>query len=71
MSVRLEPDIFSDDVFISRFPIHRACRDGDVAALVPLLQQLSNQALTVEDSCHGWTPIHWAAHHGQVTLLRD
>ncbi|XP_076579170.1 ankyrin repeat domain-containing protein 10a [Chaetodon auriga] len=70
MSVGLESDVSSDEAFTSRFPIHRACRDGDVGALVPLLQQLSNQAyLTVEDSCHGWTPMHWAAHYGQLECV--
>ncbi|GAA6216187.1 ankyrin repeat domain-containing protein 10 isoform X1 [Lates japonicus] len=70
MSVRQEPDLYSDEVFISRFPIHRACRDGDVGALVSLSQQLSNQAhLTAEDSCYGWTPIHWAAHYGQLECV--
>lgn len=69
MSVELEPDFSNDDVFISRFPVHRACRDGDIGALVSLLQQLSNQAhLTAEDSCYGWTPLHWAAHYGQVGI---
>ncbi|XP_039649470.1 ankyrin repeat domain-containing protein 10-like isoform X4 [Perca fluviatilis] len=70
MSEGLEPDFSSDEVFNSRFPIHRACRDGDVGALVSLLQQLSNQAhLTAEDSCYGWTPIHWAAHYGQLECV--
>lgn len=69
MSVGVEPDLSSDEGFISRFPVHRACRDGDVAALVSLVQQLSNQAhLTAEDSCCGWTPLHWAAHYGQVGI---
>lgn len=72
MSVGLEPDLSSDEVFISRFPLHRACRDGDVGALVSLLQHFSNQAhLTVEDSCYGWTPIHWAAHYGQVEIMSE
>ncbi|XP_010751489.1 ankyrin repeat domain-containing protein 10a isoform X2 [Larimichthys crocea] len=70
MSVGLEPDFSSDEVFVSRFPIHRACRDGDVGALLSLFQQLSDQAhLTVEDSCYGWTPIHWAAHYGQLECV--
>ncbi|XP_070786924.1 ankyrin repeat domain-containing protein 10a [Enoplosus armatus] len=70
MSAGLEPDFSSDEAFINRFPIHRACRDGDVGALVSLLQQLSNQAqLTAEDSCYGWTPIHWAAHYGQLECV--
>ncbi|XP_075999914.1 ankyrin repeat domain-containing protein 10a [Genypterus blacodes] len=70
MSVGLEPGLSSDEVFTSQFPVHRACRDGDVGALVSLLQQLSNHAhLTAEDSCYGWTPIHWAAHYGQLECV--
>ncbi|XP_040888621.1 ankyrin repeat domain-containing protein 10a [Toxotes jaculatrix] len=70
MSVGQEADFSGDEVFISRFPIHRACRDGDVGALVSLSQQLANQAhLTAEDSCYGWTPIHWAAHYGQLECV--
>lgn len=69
MSVGLKQDSSSDGVFINRFPIHRACRDGDVGALVSILERLSNQThLTVEDSLFGWTPLHWAAHNGQVHL---
>ncbi|XP_053170470.1 ankyrin repeat domain-containing protein 10a [Scomber japonicus] len=72
MSVGLEPDLFGDEVFTSMFPIHRACRDGDVGALASLLQQLSHidrAPLTAEDSCYGWTPIHWAAHYGQLECV--
>lgn len=69
MSTGLEPDLSRDEVLFSRFPIHRACRDGDIGALVSLLQHPSTQAhLNVEDSCYGWTPIHWAAQHGQVGI---
>lgn len=69
MSGGLKQDLPSDEVFINRFPIHRACRDGDVGALVSMLESLSNQThLTVEDSFCGWTPLHWAAHNGQVHL---
>ncbi|XP_047432717.1 ankyrin repeat domain-containing protein 10-like isoform X2 [Mugil cephalus] len=70
MSTGLEADFSSDEVFISRFPIHRACRDGDVGALMSLLEQLSNQAhLTTEDSRYGWTPMHWAAYCGQLECV--
>lgn len=69
MSLGPEPDFSSDEVFTNRYPVHLACRDGDVGALVSLLQQLSNQAhLTTEDSSYGWTPLHWAAHYGQVGI---
>ncbi|XP_068612521.1 ankyrin repeat domain-containing protein 10-like [Brachionichthys hirsutus] len=70
MSLELEADPSRDEVFISRFPIHRACRDGDLGALVSLGQRDSNRAdLAVEDSCRGWTPIHWAAQHGQLDCV--
>lgn len=70
MSEGREADFSSDEVFIRRFPVHRACRDGDVGALVSLTQQLPNQThLCAEDSCYGWTPIHWAAHYGQLECM--
>ncbi|XP_061571998.1 ankyrin repeat domain-containing protein 10a isoform X1 [Cololabis saira] len=70
MSVRLQPDFCSDEVFFGRFPVHRACRDGDVGGLVSLLQRLSHiSQLTEEDSVYGWTPLHWAAHYGQLECV--
>ncbi|XP_058472491.1 ankyrin repeat domain-containing protein 10-like [Solea solea] len=70
MSAGQGPDLSGDEVFVSRFPIHRACRDGDVGALVSLSGQLMTRApLTTEDSCHGWTPLHWAAHYGQMECV--
>lgn len=69
MSVGVESGFSSEEVLTSRFPLHRACRDGDVGALCSLLQCTSNPAdLTVEDTFYGWTPIHWAAHFGKVAL---
>lgn len=60
-------DIPVDEALVSRFPIHRACRDGDVGALLSLSEQLSSlAALTAEDPYYGWTPLHWAAYFGQV-----
>ncbi|XP_061640589.1 ankyrin repeat domain-containing protein 10a isoform X1 [Phyllopteryx taeniolatus] len=56
-----------DEAFTSMFPIHRACRDGDVGALLSLYQHHTH--LTAEDSCYGWTPIHWAAHCGQLECV--
>lgn len=69
MSVAVESGFSSEEVLTSRFPLHRACRDGDVDALCSLLQRTSNPAdLTVEDTFYGWTPIHWGAHFGKVTI---
>lgn len=69
MSVALGADSCRDEVFLSQFPVHRACRDGDLHGLISLVERMSNQAhLTAEDSGYGWTPLHWAAHYGQVEL---
>lgn len=67
MSVGIESGFSSEEVLNIRFPLHRACRDGDVGALCSILQRTTNQAdLAVEDSFYGWTPLHWAAHFGKV-----
>lgn len=69
MSAGLESGFSSEEVLTARFPLHRACRDGDIGALLSLLKCTSNPAdLTVEDSFYGWTPIHWAAHFGKVRV---
>ncbi|XP_061827097.1 ankyrin repeat domain-containing protein 10b isoform X1 [Nerophis lumbriciformis] len=65
-----ESGFSSEEVLNSRFPLHRACRDGDVGALCSLLQSTVNPAvLTVEDTFYGWTPIHWAAHFGKLECV--
>ncbi|TMS06587.1 ankyrin repeat domain-containing protein 10b isoform X2 [Larimichthys crocea] len=70
MSVGVESGFSSEEVLTSRFPLHRACRDGDVGALCSLLQCTSNPAdLTVEDTFYGWTPIHWGAHFGKLECV--
>uniref|UniRef100_A0A672RTY2 Ankyrin repeat domain-containing protein 10-like n=1 Tax=Sinocyclocheilus grahami TaxID=75366 RepID=A0A672RTY2_SINGR len=68
MSVGLESGFSSEEVLNSRFPLHRACRDGDVGALCSLLQCSTDQ-LAVEDSFYGWTPLHWAAHFGKLECV--
>lgn len=71
MSIELEPGFSNDEVLNVRYPLHRACRDGDVGALCSLLQRSTNQAdLVAEDSFYGWTPIHWAAHFGKVIKMQ-
>ncbi|KAK2856704.1 hypothetical protein Q5P01_005439 [Channa striata] len=47
MSVGTEAELFTDEAFVRRFPVHRAS----------------------EDSCYGWTPLHWAAHCGQLECV--
>lgn len=58
------------ELVLNQFPVHRACRDGDLLGLMSLLERLSNH-LTAEDSGYGWTPLHWAAHYGQVEFNRQ
>ncbi|XP_075056119.1 ankyrin repeat domain-containing protein 10 [Mixophyes fleayi] len=72
MSVCSDPGFSSEEVLNLRFPLHRACRDGDLSCLRSLLQgPPGNTALQLgkEDSCYGWTPIHWAAHFGKLECL--
>uniref|UniRef100_A0A803JS21 Ankyrin repeat domain 10 n=1 Tax=Xenopus tropicalis TaxID=8364 RepID=A0A803JS21_XENTR len=72
MSVCSESGFSSEEVLSLRFPLHRACRDGDLRCLRSLLQgPPGNTALQLgkEDSCYGWTPIHWAAHFGKLECL--
>ncbi|XP_076838744.1 ankyrin repeat domain-containing protein 10a [Brachyhypopomus gauderio] len=70
MSVDVEAGFSGDEVLGVRFPLHRACRDGDVGALCSLLQRSTNRAdLAAEDSFYGWTPIHWAAHFGKLECV--
>ncbi|KAG7259039.1 hypothetical protein CRUP_009965 [Coryphaenoides rupestris] len=71
MSVGAESMGFSsEEVLSQRFPLHRACRDGDVGALCSLLRCAASPAdLAAEDSFYGWTPIHWAAHFGKLECV--
>lgn len=62
----VEAGFSSEELLSLRFPLHRACRDGDLAALCSLLQQTTRAHLAAEDSFYGWTPVHWAAHFGKV-----
>ncbi|XP_037655598.1 ankyrin repeat domain-containing protein 10 isoform X1 [Choloepus didactylus] len=65
----VEAGFSSEELLSLRFPLHRACRDGDLAALCSLLQQTPCAHLAVEDSFYGWTPVHWAAHFGKLECL--
>ncbi|XP_042312077.1 ankyrin repeat domain-containing protein 10 [Sceloporus undulatus] len=64
-----EAGFSSEELLTLRFPLHRACRDGDLPALCGLLPGASREALAAEDSFYGWTPIHWAAHFGKLDCL--
>ncbi|XP_072303955.1 uncharacterized protein [Eucyclogobius newberryi] len=74
MSLGAELELCSEEAFTRCFPLHRACRDGDVAGLLALLRRLSDHAtpaghLSTEDCHYGWTPLHWAAHYGQLECV--
>ena len=60
----------SEEILKSQFPLHRACRDGDVEELSRLLIVAQN-GIYEEDSFYGWTPAHWAAYFGKVLLDLD
>ncbi|XP_016154637.1 PREDICTED: ankyrin repeat domain-containing protein 10 isoform X4 [Ficedula albicollis] len=64
-----EAGFSSEELLTLRFPLHRACRDGDLPALCALLQSSPRSDLAAEDSFYGWTPIHWAAHFGKLECL--
>ncbi|XP_078003450.1 ankyrin repeat domain-containing protein 10 isoform X1 [Phascolarctos cinereus] len=65
----VEAGFSSEELLTLRFPVHRACRDGDLAALCALLQHTPRAHLAAEDSFYGWTPVHWAAHFGKLECL--
>ncbi|XP_019379774.1 PREDICTED: ankyrin repeat domain-containing protein 10 isoform X1 [Gavialis gangeticus] len=64
-----EAGFSSEELLTLRFPLHRACRDGDLPALCALLHSSPRSDLAAEDSFYGWTPIHWAAHFGKLECL--
>nr|XP_056718165.1 ankyrin repeat domain-containing protein 10 [Euleptes europaea] len=64
-----EAGFSSEELLTLRYPLHRACRDGDLPALCALLQSAPREGLAAEDSFYGWTPLHWAAHFGKLECL--
>ncbi|XP_022098933.1 ankyrin repeat domain-containing protein 10-like isoform X6 [Acanthaster planci] len=62
-------DKSSEDQLRGRFPVHRACRDGDTAALSVLLAH-GEYDLYTEDHFYGWTPAHWSAYYGKLDCLQ-
>jgi len=64
------PDSFDEMAFHCNYPIHRACRDGDVQTVSMVLQ--SNPSLSVTEDCFKHlTPIHWAAAFGKLDCIRQ
>lgn len=65
--------VLSEKALSKNFPLHRACRDGDVEGLLTLLsdQEAARTHLTLEDTYYGWTPSHWAAYFGKVGWCTD
>lgn len=62
----------SEEILQQQFPLHRACRDGDVQIVAALLGEQNelgpSNGLFQEDTFYGWTPTHWAAYFGKVFL---
>ncbi|XP_034299466.2 ankyrin repeat domain-containing protein 10 isoform X1 [Magallana gigas] len=59
----------TEELFQQSFPLHQACRDGDLEKLSALLSS-GNVDLYEEDSFTGWSPLHWAANFGKLACLR-
>ncbi|XP_071504130.1 uncharacterized protein [Diadema antillarum] len=57
---------------LQAYPLHRACRDGDLSALSSLLGDsvVSVCDAVGQDPLFGWTPAHWASHNGKVDCLQ-
>ncbi|XP_053400336.1 ankyrin repeat domain-containing protein 10-like isoform X2 [Mercenaria mercenaria] len=58
----------SEDYLRRSFPVHRACRDGDIEQLASLLSA-GDFDLYEEDDFYGWSPVHWAAYFGKLQCL--
>ncbi|XP_021359062.1 ankyrin repeat domain-containing protein 10-like isoform X2 [Mizuhopecten yessoensis] len=58
----------TDELLKTQFPLHHACRDGDLETVSNLLSS-GDFNLYEEDGLYGWTPVHWAAHFGKLTCL--
>lgn len=62
-----------EEKLLTTYPLHYACRDGDVNSLRQLLDERSDHlssSITSEDCYYGWTPAHWAAYFGKLACLR-
>ncbi|XP_062594652.1 ankyrin repeat domain-containing protein 10-like isoform X1 [Saccostrea cucullata] len=59
----------SEELFQRHFPLHQACRNGDLESLSILLSS-GNTEFYEEDSFYGWSPLHWAANFGKLACLR-
>jgi len=59
----------SDEIIARQFPLHRACRDGDVATLSRLVAEATREQMLCEDRFYGWTPLHWSAYFGKNACL--
>ena len=59
----------AEEVLVHRFPLHKACRDGDPVTLSRLVAEVSYEQLLAEDEFYSWTPIHWAAYFGKVIFF--
>ncbi|XP_022321207.1 uncharacterized protein LOC111123264 isoform X5 [Crassostrea virginica] len=59
----------TEELFHRNFPVHQACRNGDLESLSALLSS-GNVDFYEEDSFTGWSPLHWAANFGKLACLR-
>nr|XP_054754907.1 ankyrin repeat domain-containing protein 10-like isoform X2 [Lytechinus pictus] len=71
METEFKRDLCGAEDLLQSFPLHRACRDGDLCSLAGLLGEavMSVCDASIQDPLFGWTPAHWAAHNGKVECL--
>uniref|UniRef100_A0A914VTK3 Ankyrin repeat domain-containing protein 10 n=1 Tax=Plectus sambesii TaxID=2011161 RepID=A0A914VTK3_9BILA len=60
----------TESLLATHYPLHRACRNGDIDTLTRLLSEQSPVPCLSEESFYGWTPFHWAAYFGKRTCLQ-
>ena len=60
-------DSEGEEILRRKYPIHKACQDGDVLKLLNLIAGATFGDLLVEDQFHGWMPIHWSSYFGKVS----
>ena len=55
-----------EELFNTHFPLHAACKQGNVEIVNKVLREIREPDIYQEDGFRAWTPIHWAAFGGHV-----
>jgi ankyrin repeat protein len=57
----------NEDMFLSNYPLHAACFQGNVELVKKLLNDRND--VYEEDGFRAWTPVHWASFGGHVSEI--